>query len=154
MAKNPPRISIVAGWTPTDARPVFLARPYRILNPPGVLGKAKIGLPPTTSSMNMNSFASSPSAEELFSDRSHSHPSRPRRSTILRTFCERPRSPSFTTRSAPPRTRFVSTLRTFRLTVTSTGSVSTPFGSIGSLSIASCKASSELRYWNLATARS
>ena len=58
------------------------------------------------------------------------------------------------TRKAPPRTLLVSILGMFRFTATSTGSVSTPFGSTGSLSIASCNTVSELRYWNLATARS
>src|SRR5207237_1217372 len=45
--------------------PVFRERPYRILKPPAAPGKANIGRPPTTSSMNMNSFASSPSDDDV-----------------------------------------------------------------------------------------
>src|SRR3989441_6633102 len=102
--------------------PVFRERPYRILKPPDAPGKAKIGRPPTTSSMNMNSFASSPSDDEVFIIASHPQPSSPSFSTIFRTLVDRPSSPSFTTRSAPPRTRFVSMRIRFRLTDTSTRS--------------------------------
>ena len=133
---------------------MFRERPYRILNPPAAPGKAKIGRPPTTSSINMNSFASSPSEDEVFIIASHPQPSRPSFSTIFRTLVDLPSSPSFTTRSVPPLTLFVSILIRFRLTVTSTGSVSTPFGSTVRRIIASLSTLSGFRYWKRAIDRS
>ena len=43
------RSSMVAGWTPIVARPVFLERPYLSLKPPFSEGYPKTGLPPITS---------------------------------------------------------------------------------------------------------
>ena len=48
-ARKSSRITMVAGCTPTDARPVFLAWPYRSLKPPTADGWARTGLPTTES---------------------------------------------------------------------------------------------------------
>ena len=153
-AMNFPRTIIVEGWMPTAARPVFFALPYLSLKPPCTWGNEKIGLPPSTSSMNMNSRASSASATGGLISLSQFQSSIPKLSIIFNTLWLLPIRPSWTTRRAPPLTLFVSTRGTFLNAVTSNGSVSTPLTSTGRRIIALNNSSSETLNWKRATSLS
>ncbi len=114
------------------ASPVFLERPYRSLKPPLHSGKEKIGRPAITSSMYMNSAASSAASSLNSRTRfNQSHPSIPSNSMLFQTLLDRPTIPSLRTRRAPPLTRLVSTRGRFLNEETSTGSVSVPVTSTG-----------------------
>ncbi len=111
VVRNLFRMYIVAGWTPTAARPVFRALPYLSLNPPTAPGKEKTGRPTMISSMKLAvCLAGSPSSSAVLFPIffSHSQPSMPSFSQMPQSLAARPTTPSTTTMRAPPRRRFVS----------------------------------------------
>ena len=110
VQRNLLRMIIVAGWIPTAARPVVLARPYLSLKPPILWGIEKTGRPTMISSMKLavGSLFASFSAALFPRLASQPQPSSSRASQIPSSFRARPTMPSTTTMSAPPLRRFVS----------------------------------------------
>ena len=109
VVRNLLRMTIVAGWMPTAARPVFRALPYLSLKPPVLPGKLKTGRPTMISSMKPAVGFSSSSSESLCpSLESQSHPSSPSLWQWPMSFWALPTMPSTTTMRAPPLSLLVS----------------------------------------------